>query len=335
MKQTKSLNRAILFHILGWVIFILFIGLLFFIQHNQVPYNVMLKIGTGIIVFYINYYILIPKFLFKKKNLWYYGSISTLVILMTFIYTETKVWLLGESYHGTKWFILTFFLFIIMILGGIAFRIFEQWNMAEKRKLELHSNQKETELLNLKNQLNPHFLFNSLNSVYALTIKKSNKASNAVMMLSDLMRYMLYETNSNQVTLAREIEYIENYIELQKLQIANSSNINIQIDGEVGFQKIVPLILISFIENAFKYGTDLDGNTLIDIRLSVDANILTFSCENSIGNPSKPSNSEYGGIGLKNTMERLNLAYPDKHILLINDIKGKFKVNLTLNLYEL
>ncbi len=205
-------------------------------------------------------------------------------------------------------FVIEFFLFSLMILIGIAIRSYVNWLESEKKKDAATSKKTASELQNLKNQLNPHFLFNSLNSIYSLSLKKSDKSSEAIIMLSELMRYMLYDTNHNFVLLEKEIDYIQNYFALQKLQVANNESVILRIQGQITGQMICPLLLISFIENAFKFGTDFSGKTYINIDILIQEKALNFKCENSIGKRSKTSNKN-SGIGLENTIERLNLMY--------------------------
>ncbi len=336
-------NKNLYIHLLGWLVFIALIGLLFFLQNGHIPTIILLKIGFGVSLFYINYYLLIPSLLFKRKFILYIISIIALITITTLFYTYTKASLFYTAYpdsshhvhykhYTSSKFMLSIFIYMILILMGIAVKVLNYWNKDEKRKLKISSNKTQSELQNLKNQINPHFLFNSLNSIYALTLKKSDKSPDAVMMLSDLMRYMLYETDIEYVSLEKEIAYIKNYIALQKLQIANSDTIQLTINGNSHNQRISPLILISFIENAFKFGTDFSGKTKIDIDITIKQEELYFSCKNIIGNTSEASNKEYGGIGIKNTKERLKLSYPDKHWLTIDKDNHTYFVTLLLKL---
>ncbi|WP_422091060.1 sensor histidine kinase [Tenacibaculum ovolyticum] len=326
-------KKPLLFHVFGWVILFSFISLLVYTQNNPLPKSIPFKLGFGVFFFYVNYYFLVPEFLLKRKFV-PYTIFSFLIITITAsIYTVLK-FSFGENISDSKIisFIITSFFYVIILFFGIALKIFYKWNEDEKQKLEIVSKKVTSELQNLKNQINPHFLFNSLNSIYSLTLQSSSKAPDAVMMLSNLMRYMLYETNSDYVVLEKEIEYLKNFVKLQKLQIANSENIKLNIKGIITYQKISPLILISFIENAFKYGTDFSGNTKIDINIYIKDNELQFRCENIIGNRTEASNKEYGGIGIKNTKERLKLSYLNKHWLTIEENSKTYIVSLNLKL---
>ena len=170
----------------------------------------------------------------------------------------------------------------------------------------------------------------SMNYAANGTSKKSNDAPEAVITLSELMRYMLFQADQEFVLLKDEVEYIQNYLRLQRLRIANNENVKLNIRGELNQQKIRPLLLISFIENAFKYGTDFKGNTLVKIEIEIVQNELQFKCENIVGRKKKAN--ETFGIGLKNTKEQLNLLYPNKYSLKIEDDSDYFSVFLKLKL---
>ncbi len=225
---------------------------------------------------------------------------------------------------------ITFIMNMLLIFIGVSNRIFEEWNQTEKRKKEAEKQKVVDKLEFLKHQINPHFLFNSLNSIYSLTVKKSDKAPEAIITLSDLMRYMLYQTDSEFVPLEKELDYIRNYFELQKLRIANNENVKLKIEGEYSSYKIKPLMLISFVENAFKYGTNNAGETKIDVRVYIEKERLFFFCENNIGVLDQKQESY--GIGLKNTRERLDLLYPKQYDLKVQSDKKTYQIELILNL---
>ncbi|MBV1922473.1 MAG: histidine kinase, partial [Flavobacteriaceae bacterium] len=216
------------------------------------------------------------------------------------------------------------------IIIGTSIRMYEEWNNNEKKNKEIETVKNLSIIEGLKSQINPHFLFNSLNSIYALTTKKSNNAPEAVITLSELMRYMLYQTNNDYVLLSKELEYISNYIKLQRLRIASNENVTINIHGSISDQKIKPLLLISFIENAFKYGTDYKGNTAVKICINVNENTLIFNCDNLVGDIQKTDDNS--GIGIKNTRNRLELLYPENYTLKVEEEDNMFKVNLILKL---
>jgi len=187
----------------------------------------------------------------------------------------------------------------------------------------------QAELSHLKLQIHPHFLFNTLNSIYASAIKKDDKTADTVLIFSDFMRYLLQDSYQNEVLLEKEIQYISNYIELQKSRLRNSVIIEFEKEGNFYNKKIAPLILFTFVENAFKYGVNPDENSEIKIGISIKENELNFTVFNRIVTT---KNIESSNIGIKNTKERLMLYYPQKHTLEIKEDPKAFVVNLKINL---
>ncbi len=225
----------------------------------------------------------------------------------------------------------SFMVYTLLIFIGAVIKTYGEWNRNELDKKEIENQKNLSELEVLKSQINPHFLFNSLNSICSLAVKKSDEAPDAIIMLSELMRYMLYEVKGERVLLSKEIAYIENYVNLQKLRLANKEQVSLRIVGDIHSQRISPLILISFIENAFKYGIDTTEETSISITIDAYENDVTFNCVNRI-NKRKKKQDDNSGIGIQNTKERLKLLYPDKHQLSIQEENNMFIVNLFLKL---
>ncbi|MDO5969417.1 sensor histidine kinase [Flavivirga aquimarina] len=347
MKRTVFLDkrkyRQILLHISIWTVFIIFNLLLPQSRYsNFISSRIVIFLLMNVVLFYINYLYLVDRLLLKKKTIAYVSFVIILLLAVTLISKElTSEFDLNHrmrppSFHKNKVPLIntklvgTFIFGFSLIITGTALKIYSEWNKNERNKKEIEAQKSATELSFLKNQLNPHFLFNSLNSIYSLTTKKSNDAPEAVITLSELMRYMLYETNNDFVPLNKELEYIQNYLKLQRLRIANNENVTLNIHGTISNQKIRPLLLISFIENAFKYGTDFKGNTEVKIEIYINDNKLQFNCINLIGDRKKDNDSS--GIGLKNTKERLEFLYPNMHELVVEEEKDRFIVNLMLKL---
>ncbi|HRD40256.1 MAG TPA: sensor histidine kinase, partial [Bacteroidia bacterium] len=185
------------------------------------------------------------------------------------------------------------------------------------------------ELSYLKAQINPHFLFNTLNSIYSLAIQKSDETANAVVKLSGMMRYVLTESQNEFVSLQKELDYINNYIELQKTRLDSTIKLHYTITGTTTGKAIAPLILIPFIENAFKYGVNAEENSEITIEISVnEAAINLFVKNNKVSIRPDPENRS--GLGIENTKSRLLLLYPGKHYLNIDDNSASFSVSLSI-----
>lgn len=190
---------------------------------------------------------------------------------------------------------------------------------------------KEAELKLLKAQFNPHFLFNTLNNLYGLSVVKSDKLPNLMLKLSDLLRYSLYETKTSLVSLQKEISYLENYISLEKIRLENTQ-INFKVTGNISDKKIAPMLFIVFVENAFKHLSS--ENSKVDIEILSEENKLYFTCKNTVDGTKLEQNLEKGksGIGLANAKKRLLLMYPKKHCLKTQSDSSCFSVSLELYL---
>jgi sensor histidine kinase YesM len=214
------------------------------------------------------------------------------------------------------------FLFVAVIFSSAFFR--------EKIRNKVIENEKlQAELSHLKTQIHPHFLFNTLNSIYALSIKKDDKTAETIVKLSEFMRYLLKDSNQDEVLLEKEIIYIDNYIDLQKSRLRNAVDLDYKVNGDFGKYKIAPLLLFPFIENAFKYGVNPDENSVIKISIASNENHLNMTVFN---NKVSIMNIESSKIGLQNTRDRLQLYYPKKHSLSIEENEQSYIVNLRIEL---
>ncbi|OUS01104.1 hypothetical protein A9Q86_09425 [Flavobacteriales bacterium 33_180_T64] len=327
-----------------WVVFISLNLLSSYLERGKISSFVLILFAIVILLFYINYIILVPRFLLKKKLKVYLVSIFILIVVPTLIF---ELFLKDAVFDpprifkpeflnnrpirvGFRFIMFPLILNTAVVVFGTVISIYSEWIKNDRNKKEIEMQKSNAQINFLKNQLSPHFLFNSLNSIYSLTNKKSSDAPEAVITLSELMRYMLYQADGDFVCLKDELEYVQNYLKLQRLRILNNENVTLNIHGNVNQQKIRPLLLISFIENAFKYGTDFKGNTYVKIEIFVDDLEFKFSCVNSVG--SRNESYENSGIGLKNTKERLELLYPENHSLMISEVNNEFNINLILKL---
>ena len=302
-------------------------------------------IGYVILVlfFYLNYYTLIPKFYFQKK----YAVFSALTLLCFLLVSIIPNLLISEadfinypqntypevnpnfSPPPTPSFFFHFFghhffEFLIVFTLSLMLKISSRLKLAEKEKVN-------AELSYLKAQINPHFLFNTLNSIYSLAIEKSDYTATAVVKLSGMMRYVITDASHKFVPLEKEINYISDYIELQKLRIDGTIKLTYVVTGDAFDKKIAPLVLISFIENAFKYGVNAEENSEIKIDIDITKSYLhlrVFNKKVSI----HQVNEAKSGLGIENTKNRLQLLYPGSHKLVIKDNKDQFSILLSLHL---
>jgi LytS/YehU family sensor histidine kinase len=216
------------------------------------------------------------------------------------------------------------FQFLMIVILSLMLKLNDRLKVMKSEKLK-------SEVSYLKAQINPHFLFNTLNSIYALTLIKSDKAPNAVLKLSDMMRYVVTESDTEKVPLEKELQYISDYIELQKLRIGNQVNFTFKVDGDPKSKTIVPIILINYIENAFKYGVNPDKPSKIVILIFIDSQGIRMTVENDIV-VNDFMTGENTGEGSKNTAKRLDFHYPNKYHLDISQVNGSYKTTLYINL---
>ncbi len=342
-------------HIIVWACLILFPLSISYIDLGEVRFGMFYRILLNPILVYINYLILVPYFLLKKEITLYIIISITVLVLFNFLikfvpfphvpidkFTEliqnTEMHPPRKPPHFIKdmqplkrlpYFMTAIISLTFFLLGGVL-GLTKDFYKRDRKSREAEVQRKETELQFLRAQLNPHFLFNSLNSVYSLVRNKSIEAPEAIIMLSELMRYMLYEAKQELVPLSKEIDYIKNFVSLQLLRLSHSENVKIKISGDYQDKKIPPLLLIPFVENAFKYGTDFKGRTDVSINMELIEESLFFIVKNKIGVYRKDESNS--GIGLENIKGRLYLLYPDQHVLKIDKTDGFYTVQLELNL---
>ncbi|MGA3014302.1 MAG: sensor histidine kinase [Bacteroidales bacterium] len=347
----KTKFVTIFVHLTAWVIFLTLpyifrprIGPEFAVNEQiifslrLVSFNLFL-----IFVFYFHGYWMIPQLVLKKKWLIYIGL--QILILVSFVFFRELLFMMSPPEHEPFQMIhvpkLDFELFkpargnsiflyivIVIISGGV--RIVQEWIKAEKRATQIETERMAMELSLLRSQINPHFLFNTLNNIYSLALIKSEMTADAVLKLADIMRYFTEDSNSDKVALNREVNYLRHYIELQRIRLESKMKIIINLTGDFSKYSIPPLILMPFVENAFKYGTSSHHDTEICISLMVINDILKFKVINRIYTERiKP---EATGLGISNTRQRLQHIYPGKHSLEIVDNGKIFNVFLSIHL---
>ena len=208
----------------------------------------------------------------------------------------------------------------------LAGRVTENLVINTVKKEQLEKQAVEAELYYLKSQINPHFLFNTLNNIHTLVYKQAPAAPEAVMQLASLMRYMIYESNAPTVPLTREMEYLQDYVSLQQLRYKQSPVVDLKIEGETEACHIAPLLFIHLLENAYKHSPARLNPGDIKVRVEVKKDILTFSVQNPVGKNQIHNLDEPGGIGLPNVRKRLALLYPGQHTLEIQNTGETFTV---------
>jgi len=333
-------STRVVYHTTFWLI--VFINLVIFSRGElglgfTVTFE-LVNIFFYIVIVYFNLFYLIPNYLNDKNFLTY----CALLLVSVLILTPIKIFILYflfSPFPEIQQKLIThqywYFFFTFIIAGSSTiFKIVSDWIRYQRDRRDLQTQTMQSELKFLKSQINPHFLFNTLNNLYALTLKKSDKAPEIVIKLSEMMRYMLYECNERRVPLSKEVNYIRNYLDLERLRQGENIEIKFEITGRMNDQKIAPLMFIPFLENSFKHGLNNHlSKGFVTINLNVEEKEIQFDIENSKAE-SLPAieHRRSGGIGLVNVRRRLNLLYPDHYQLEIRDNPNTYGVFLSLDL---
>ncbi|MGV3705886.1 MAG: sensor histidine kinase [Arcticibacter sp.] len=336
----NNLQRACL-HVALWaLILVLFIYI--GSRSGNLANAIVIFLYFGLIniaVFYINYLYILPNYLNSRR---YIGCALSIILLI--VSAAMVKYVLASSfreivlvrgpnrdYYVSFWeytvvaaFTGAFFVFI-----STAFKFAGDWFQNEKVRKNLENEKLSAELAFLKSQINPHFLFNSLNNIYSLAYQRSERTPTAILKLSEIMRYMLQDSNEPTVPLEREISYLQNYIELQKLRFGDGTFVDFQYSGVDDKMRIIPLVLIAFVENCFKHGIVTDEAVPLEIRLQVKDYQMTFEIRNKKNLQNKDN---LGGIGLSNVQRRLELSYPGAHELHIENGSLIYYCKLVLHL---
>lgn len=329
----------IFWHVFFWLSLI---SLFLLIVHNNTKMTMqrllvifVLYGFINISLFYINYLFFIPRFLNRKRYNMYAAGVLLTIVLYGFgkygvgllFKADVLMHMKGEVIGFASYFLSTVFTSLLFIFLSIVLKFSVDWFLNERIQRDLENQRLSAELAFLKSQINPHFLFNSLNSIYSLAYQHSENTPGAILKLSEIMRYMLYECNDNKVDLAKELQYLHNFIDLQKIRFGNKAYIDFKVEGQVGDQRIVPLLLIAFIENAFKHGVANDALSPIRLQIELDDKQLHFYIQNRKHTNNRDSS---GGIGLNNVRRRLDLLYPGKYKLDIRDEIDTYTCELSL-----
>ncbi len=363
MSREKLL--PLLAHVIGWL---LFFGLLIGFLYNAHPGLILSAVFGSpaflifaviyLFVYYFNTEILVPRLYLQKKYLLYASIITGMLLIVYFLKPfdglmvnfmqrtmdgpppemmdrfppdfspEGPMPSSGEPQSGFKLDIVSIILYVMICSLGLALCIIREWRSTEQRALKAETEKVNAELAFLKAQINPHFLFNTLNNIYSMVMVKNDKAAEAVLKLSNIMRYITDEISSEQVPLESEISCMDDYIDLQRMRLGAKTTVEVSVSGETGTWPIAPLLLMTFVENAFKFGVSNHEAATIDIRVEARETGIGFFCRNKLF--AVQSHADRNGIGISNARQRLLHLYPDRHSLSIREDDGFFTVSLTV-----
>lgn len=338
--------KYILYHILFWVVIMLAFAVSEWGYRQSLKEAIifeLLFLPSRLVAVYVNWFILIPKILYRNKILNYF-AVLVLVIALASIAHRYFVLYWGYPNYFPQWVDVTqdkvydlprLVQNALIIVSPVAFttgfKLFFNWFRQRKETEMLKEEKRQAELKFLKSQINPHFLFNTLNSVYGLALERSKKTPGLILKLSDILSYTLYESGMGEVALVKEIQLIKDIISLEKERFGKRLDISFIVEGDPKKMQIPPLLLIPLVENAFKHGIHNEVKKgWINISLSAQENVLRFHISNSV--PSDSENKDKDGLGLMNIKRRLELLYEKRHHLEIEKKEDTFTVRMEINL---
>ena len=340
-------NKTIVIHLVVWVFLILIVfcylwlgGIFTWGSEENMNFQeaistyanmVVLPMILYSIIFYL-FYFLTPRIFSRGNYSFKFGAIVFIFLLALGVFIIGKG--VFENSGAFADAIRGFSIFLFIGVLGVMFRFAIDWVNLKTKSDELQKQNLSSELQLLKNQISPHFFFNTLNNIDSLIKSNAEKASETLVKLSEIMRYMIYDTKVNRVSLSCEIKHIENYIELQAIQYANKNLVSFNVKGAPDSISIAPVMFISFVENAFKHCTNKEINEAIQIQFSIEGDVVTFESRNLADKTKKITKDESSGVGLDIIRRRLELIYPEKHKLEIEEEDDSFKVFLRINTNE-
>ena len=329
-----------------------------------------IKIGSFCIIFIINGFLFVPKILFRKKYLQYIGItvLFTLLIVGLSITLQTHLtpaepitmpkmeigpgmppmelgsdmpapmgYRTPEPTEQKSLFMIfmdNLIISFLVVAAGTTIKLISQWLNEENRRKDLEKEQLKIELALLRHQVSPHFFMNTLNNIHALIDIDTDTAKDAVIRLSTLMRYLLYDTAQGQTSLKKEVEFIESYITLMKLRFSKKVSITLDIPQTIPDIQVPPMLFISFLENAFKHGVSYQTDSYVIFRLQTTDNQLNLLIQNSKHKNNEKFNKSYSGIGMTNIKKSLELLFKNNYVLNVNENDKEFKVELSIPIYN-
>ena len=344
-------NRRLIGHVVFWLGVLVFYT--FYFGQRQDSYGqslffVGLLMPITIATTYFLLYWLIPRYLLEQRYI-LFGVYFIYTLIMS-LYLEL-VLVLGLYINVAEYqamFVRPGLVDLLSVIVGMylvvflaaALHLLKRWYSMqqenarlERIRMETELKLKDAELQLLKSQIHPHFLFNTLNNLYALSLEQSEHVPDVVLRISSILDYMLYRSNAKYVPLQAEVEHLQNYLALEKLRYDARSDISFDIQGDINGQAIAPLLLIPFVENGIKHGISKSPGSL-GVTMHVSNHSMEFSVENTRPAEQQPASSDHEGIGLRNVQRRLDLLYPDAHELHLRDEEERFAIHLTLQLDE-
>lgn len=358
----------IILHVAVWLLLFILPAYLLFIDSGNdesVLRRTYVQIFLYVVIFYANYLLFTPKLFFRHRKLLYFVAAISLVVVATVVneyafkkydfrgrntnhemgmrprlqpppgvpFMPRNQFPMGYKMPSKNWPMYNFIITTVFLSGfGLGLSFTDKFTKQEKERKEAEKEKLNTELAFLKNQINPHFLFNTLNNIYSLVQTSVPNGQKAILQLSKLMRYILYETEKGDRFLSQEIDFMKTYIELMKLRISDKVSITVSFPEDFNDVAIPPLLFLPFVENAFKHGISYRRPSFVNVQLKTELGKIIFDCSNSIGNVAEEPLKSDSGIGLENVKKRLTLLYPDRHNLQVFETESTYQVILQIDI---
>jgi sensor histidine kinase YesM len=344
-RLNQMVNNRLIQHLFYWISYVCFFGFTWgtYDWDFQKTFTVeLISLPPKIILVYASIYWLLPRYLFQGKTSQFIIGFLALLFLTSLLHRVLDYYIILDNYfpHWDKWPLLrlvtllsTAIKMCLVLAIPVTISITQHVNRVQRQKEKLSREKLEAELQLLKSQLHPHFLFNTLNSLYSLILKKSDSALDLTLRLSDLLRYLLYETQQPYVHLSRELAFVQDYLELEKIRFADQLEIEFRQPHFTEELSIAPMLLMPLVENSVKHSTS-GPEEVAQIRISAELKDgkFDFSVWNSLPSSAQANNLPYKGIGLRNLRQRLQMQYPGAHELSINVMEKAYEARLVLNL---
>jgi len=343
--MTRQKLTRLFLHILFWTFIIVFFTFIYGIRSGKYFELFEILLGTlplDMLCTYFLIYFLIPVLLLNKQYLWFILSFIvsfTVVVIIEWtinyfilypaIYSDYDKWQDTISYFSGSGLMIYVSLGFVILLAS-AIKLSRHWLQSQQDKADLEIQNRKSELALLRSQVNPHFLFNTLNNIDTLIRKDPDKASDSVLKLSEIMRYFIYEATAEKVPLEKEIDYLRSFIELQRIRHKDPGTIRFRVSGSPGGVVIAPMLFIPFVENAFKHGIKSNRIPAITVDLLIQPRMIWFEVVNFVDTLHTQEKDVGKGIGLSNVIRRLELIYPGQHSLTIEEVEDTYKIVLEI-----
>jgi len=351
MENTEHISRIknsrAFWHVLFWIGFLVVYAVPYCSLEGDcviMIFDILILMPVKMAAVYLTIYLLLPHYLLRKKYTYFFGLFFMSAIIFGLVHRVLQFFIIGpmyypETYMGWYFWNWSHLLYGVLNIYTIvavatAIKLLKQSYENQRQTQQLANEKLEAELKLLKAQIHPHFLFNTLNNLYALALEQSGSTAEGILKLSNLLDYMLYECNVPMIALDKEIKLIDNYIELEKLRYGQRLDVDFRVSGNPSGKRIAPMLILPFVENSFKHGSSTKlARTKIRIDLEVGVNAIDLEVENARTNQVTQDTQGYSeGIGLKNVRRRLDLLYPGRYSLEINESETTFRIRLNLEL---